>query len=305
VRLYVIQRGLQVLLVIFLSLNAVFFMTRLAGDPTLLYVPQNASPAEVAKIRHELGFDRPLYIQYRDFMKRAVRGDFGQSLRYQEPALPLVLQRFPATAELAACAFIFSLLVAIPVGVVGASRRGSVLDAIGVVSTVIGQAVPGFWLGLILIYFLSVKLHLLPTGGYGGFKHFVMPTLTLAAYTTAQFTRLTRSTMIDVLSEDYVRTARSKGVTDRRALYKHALRNAVIPLITIAGLQLGRMLGGVVVIETVFSWPGLGRLIVQALLNRDFTVVLAGVLLTSVTYSIINFIIDLSYGYVDPRIRYG
>jgi len=302
-RAYVLSRLGQAALVVFLSLTAVFGLVRLTGDPVLLFMPTDIQAKDVEEFRQRLGFNDPLAVQYGRFVGRAVRGDFGESLRYQRPALGLVLERLPATLLLAAVAVALTLAVAVPLGVISAVRRGTLVDHVGTLAAVLGQAVPGFWLGLMLIYVFSVQLRWLPTGGTGGLAHLVMPSLVLTAFFAARIARLTRSTMLDALGEDYVLTARAKGLAAARVIGKHALRNAAIPVITLAGLEIGQLLGGAVIAETIFAWPGLGRLTVQALLNRDFPVVLAAVFVTSVTYTLINLLVDLTYGWLDPRVR--
>ena len=302
-RAWVLSRLGQTLLVIVLALTAVFFMTRLGGDPVLLFLPTDIQAKDVEEFRARLGFNDPLPVQYARFVGGALRADFGESLRYRRDALGLVLERLPATLLLASCAVLLTLGVAVPLGVISAVRRGTVLDHAATVVTVLGQAVPGFWLGLMLIYVFSVRLGWLPTGGTGSAAHLVMPSIVLAAFFSARIARLTRSAMLDVLGQDFVLTARAKGLAEARVVGKHALRNSAIPIVTLAGLEIGQLLGGAVITETIFAWPGLGRLTVQALLNRDFPVVLAAVFVTSVTYTLINFLVDLVYGWLDPRVR--
>ncbi|HWN04026.1 MAG TPA: ABC transporter permease, partial [Candidatus Dormibacteraeota bacterium] len=236
-------------------------------------------------------------------MGGALRGDFGESLRYKRDALGLVLERLPATLALAAAALALTFCLAVPVGVVSAVRRGSLWDHLGMTGAVLGQAIPGFWLGLMLIYFFSVRLHWLPTGGMGGPAHFVMPCIVLASFYAARMARITRSSVLDTLNEEFVLTARAKGLAERIVIAKHTLKNSAIPIVTLAGLDTGQLLGGAVITETIFAWPGLGRLTVQALLNRDFPVVLAAVFIFSVTYTLINLVVDLLYGWLDPRTR--
>lgn len=300
---FVIKRTAQMLVVIFLALTVVFFLIRLSGDPTALFLPPDAPREQLEKYRELLGFDQPLLIQYKDFMINAVQGDFGDSLRTREDALSVVLDRLPATFQLALSALVVSIIIAIPIGVLSAYKRNTIYDRIGVALTVLGQAVPSFWLGLILIYFFAAAFNILPSGGGGSLLHMVLPTLTLAAYSVARFARFTRSTMLDVLRKDYIRTARASGVPMIKVLSKYALKNSLIPIITLVALDLGVLLGGAVITEVVFSWPGIGRLLMQSLLNRDFPIVLAGVFLIAVIYSVINFIADLLYAYVNPQIR--
>lgn len=302
-RAWALARLGQTLLVVVLALTAVFFMTRLGGDPVLLFLPTDIQAKDVEEFRARLGFNDPLPVQYARFVGGALRGDFGESLRYRRDALTLVLERLPATLLLASCAVLLTLGLAVPLGVVSAVRRGTALDHAATVLTVLGQAVPGFWLGLMLIYVFSVRLGWLPTGGTGSPAHLVMPSIVLAAFFSARIARLTRSAMLEALGEDFVLTARAKGLAETRVVAKHALRNSAIPVVTLAGLEVGQLLGGAVVTETIFAWPGLGRLTVQALLNRDFPVVLAAVFVTSVTYTLINLAVDLIYGWLDPRVR--
>ncbi|MCA1041341.1 ABC transporter permease [Bacillus infantis] len=300
---FVLKRLVQVALVVLLALTVVFFLIRLSGDPTALFLPPDAPKEQIDEYRKLLGFDRPILIQYADFMSNAVQGDFGQSLRSRESALPLVLERLPATFQLAISALILSLLIAIPLGVLSAYKRNSVFDRIGVALTVLGQAVPSFWLGLLLIFTFAATFNVLPSGGGGTAMHLILPTITLAAYSVARFTRFTRSTMLDVLRKDYIRTAKASGVPTFRLVARFALKNSLIPIITLVALDLGTLLGGAVITEVVFAWPGIGRLLMQSLMNRDFPIVLAGVFIIALIYAVINFIADLLYAYVNPQIR--
>ena len=302
-RAYLLSRLAQTLVVVFLSLTAVFFLVRLGGDPVLLFLPMDIQAKDVNQFRERLGFNDPLLVQYGRFVAAAARGDFGESLRYKQDALRLVLERLPATLALAGAALALTFCVAIPIGVISATRRGSVVDYVGMGGAVLGQAVPGFWLGLMLIYLFSVRLGWLPTGGTGTPAHYVMPCVVLAAFYAARMARLTRSSVLETLGEDYVLTARAKGLAERVVIAKHALKNSAIPIVTRAGLETGQLLGGAVITETIFAWPGVGRLIVQALLNRDFPVVLAAVFVISLTYTLVNLLVDLLYGWIDPRTR--
>jgi len=302
-RRYVLARLAQSALVVLLSLTAVFGMVRLGGDPVLLFLPMDIQAKDVNEIRQRLGFNDPLAVQYGRFMAGALRGDFGESLRYRRDAFGLVLERLPATLLLAGSAMTLALVVAIPLGVVTAVRRDSLIDHAGTLATVLGQATPGFWLGLMMIYLFAVHLRWLPTGGYGTLAQLIMPSVVLAAFFSARVARLTRSATLDVLGEEYITTARAKGLGEGRVISKHTLRNAAIPIVTLAGLEAGQLLGGAVITETIFAWPGLGRLTVQALLNRDFPVVMAAVSFTSIIYTLMNLGIDLAYGWLDPRVR--
>jgi len=300
---WIASRLLQTVLVVFLSLTAVFGMVRLSGDPVLLFMPMDIQAKDVNEYRERLGFNDPLLVQYARFMRGAVRGDFGESLRYRRDALGLVLERLPATLLLAGTAMLLTLALAVPLGVATAVRRDGAVDHAGTVLMALGQATPGFWLGLMLIYLFAVQLRWLPTGGMGGLAHLVMPAVVLAAFYAARVARLTRSALLEALGEDYVLTARAKGLAERRVIGKHALRNSAIPIVTLAGLEAGQLLGGAVVTETIFAWPGLGRLTVQALLNRDFPVVMAAVSFPSIVYTLMNLVVDLLYSWLDPRVR--
>ena len=302
-RRYLVARVAQTVLVVLLSLTAVFGMVRLTGDPVLLFMPMDIQAKDVDEYRERLGFNDPLAVQYARFLGGALRGDFGESLRYRRDALGLVLERLPATLLLAGTALALTLVIAVPLGVLSAVRRDSAFDHVGTVLAVLGQATPGFWLGLMLIYVFAVQLRWLPTGGMGTAGHLVMPAIVLAAFYAARVARLTRSAVLDTLNEDYVLTARAKGLAETRVIGKHTLRNTAIPIVTLAGLEAGQLLGGAVVTETIFAWPGLGRLTVQALLNRDFPVVMAAVSVTSIVYTSMNLLVDLAYGWLDPRVR--
>ncbi|MED4754510.1 ABC transporter permease [Brevibacillus choshinensis] len=301
---FLCKRVLQMFIVVFLALTAVFFLVRLSGDPTALFLPPDAPREQLEHYRSQLGFDRPLYVQYGEFIVNAIQGDFGKSLVAREDSLGLVLERLPATFQLALIAMGVALLISIPIGILSAYRRNSLFDQLGVTLTVIGQAVPNFWLGLILIYLFAVIMQWLPTGGGGSVTHMILPTLTLAGYSIARFTRFTRSTMIDVYNEDYIRTAKASGASMVKILFWYGLKNASIPLITLVALDLGVLLGGSVITEVVFSWPGIGKLLMQSLLSRDFPVVMATIFLISVIYSVVNFLADLLYALVNPQIRY-
>ena len=300
---YLLSRLLQTALVVFLSLTAVFAMVRLSGDPVTLFMPMDIQAKDVNEFRERLGFNDPLGVQYVRFITGAVRGDFGESLRYKRDALGLVLERVPATLLLAGTALLLTFVIAVPLGVMSAVRRDGLFDHVGTVGTVLGQAVPGFWLGLMLIYVFSVQLRWLPTGGTGTIQHLVMPSVVLAAFYSARVARLTRSAVLEILNEEYILTARAKGLAEMRVIGKHTLRNSAIPIVTLAGLEAGQLLGGAVITETIFAWPGLGRLTVQALLNRHFPIVLATVSLTSAIYTLMNLVAYLLYGWLDPRVR--
>ena len=302
---YFVQRLLQTVPTILGITVITFLVLRLSGDPAFMVLGETATPEAVATYRSQHGLDRPLHLQYLQFMGGVVTGDLGSSLRYQEPVGRLLLSRLPATLELSLAAILFSLLIGIPVGVISAVRPSGAGDFVVRGLALMGQAIPGFFLGIVLIMLFSVQLHWFPTGGRGGFQHLVLPTVTLGAFMVALIVRFTRSSMRDVLRQDYIRTARAKGLFQRRVVLRHAFKNALIPVITITGLQTAAVFSGAIVTETVFSWPGLGRFLVQAVYGRDFPVVQATVLLITVAVVAINLIVDLVYGLVDPRIQYG
>jgi peptide/nickel transport system permease protein len=282
----------------------IFIASRISGDVTLLLLPPDAKPEQHEIMRRELGLDRPYVVQYLIFAGKALQGDFGRSHRWQMPALRLVLDKLPATIQLAVCALIFSVTIALLFGVFSAVYRGSWFDNFGKIFALLGQAMPGFWVGLMLIFFFAVKLGLLPAFGRGGFKHFILPAITLGWYSVAAQTRMVRSAMLDVLDSDYIHTARAVGVPKKILIWKYALRNAAIPLVTMLGGYFAAMLGGSFIIETIFAWPGVGRMVVEAIFARDYPVIQAGVLFTSFFFVLSNLLVDLTYGLIDPRIRY-
>jgi ABC-type dipeptide/oligopeptide/nickel transport system permease component len=281
----------------------VFGLVHLSGDPVLLMVSSDAPPDVVATTRHALGFDRPLHRQFTDYVARAARGDLGVSLRSSLPVATLIRERLPATVELTVAALLIAVAVAIPAGIVSAVKRGSALDRLAMVGAVAGQAVPIFWLALLLIAFFGVYLRWLPVFGRGSLAHLVLPAVSLSTVILGRLARLVRSSMLEVLGQDYVRTARAKGVGEVRVLAGHALKNAAIPIVTLLGLQFAQLLGGAVVTETIFAWPGIGRLVVEAIFNRDFPVVQGVVLVVSLIFVAVNLLVDLAYVALDPRIR--
>jgi ABC-type dipeptide/oligopeptide/nickel transport system permease component len=304
VKSYLLRRLWQSLLVLFGVSVVVFLILHLTGDPAALLLPPDATAEDIAKFRHDMGFDDPVAVQYVRFLKGALRGDFGESLRHGEPAMGLVLERLPATFELAGAGLLIALCLAIPAGIVSAVRRNTSVDYVSTVVALLGQAMPTFWLGIMLILVFSVRLNWLPSSGRGQIEHLILPAITLGLFTTARITRLTRSGMLEVLGQDYIRTARAKGVGEPPVVWKHALKNASIPIVTIVGIELGTLLGGSVITETIFAWPGVGRLSVQAIFNRDYPVVQSAVFLLASTFVIVNFLVDVVYTYLDPRIRF-
>jgi ABC-type dipeptide/oligopeptide/nickel transport system permease component len=290
---------LGVLILVFLFLHIV------PGDPAQVLLGDQATPERVVEVRRALGLDRPLPEQYWRFVSRAVQGDFGQSIRAMRPVLPYVVERLPATLELAAGALLISTGLGIPLGVLAAARRHSIWDRLSMSLALAAQSAPNFWVGLILIALFSVKLGVLPVSGRGGLGHLVLPSVTLAIFFVGLVVRLTRSGMLEVLAQDYVRTAGAKGLPERLVIFRHALKNAMIPIVTVLGLQIGTLLGGAVVTETVFAWPGMGQLAVQAIYQRDYPVVQCIVLLLGGGFVLINWAVDVSYSFLDPRIQHA
>ncbi len=301
---YLVRRLVGALWVVLGVATAVFIILHLTGDPAAVMMPLEATADQVAAFRHEQGFDRPLIVQYGTFMLAASHGDFGNSLRHGEPALGIALQRLPASGELALTALALALLVAIPAGILAAVRRNSPIDLAARVFALIGQSAPVYWLALMLILVFGVQLGWFPVSGIGGIRHLILPAVTLGLFSMAKIMRLTRSAMLDILRSDYLRTAQAKGVQPLRLILHHALRNAWIPIVTVVGIELGTLLSQAIITETVFSWPGIGRLAVQAIYDRDFPVVEVVVLIAAVSFVLINLAVDLSYAALDPRIRY-
>jgi ABC-type dipeptide/oligopeptide/nickel transport system permease component len=281
----------------------VFALVHLSGDPVLLMVSPDAPPDVVTNTRHALGFDRPLYEQFARYLGNAAHGDLGLSLRMSRPVTTLIVERLPATLELTMAALVIAVVVAIPAGIVSAVKRGTVVDRLAMAGAVAGQAVPIFWLALLLIALFGVRLRWLPVYGSGSLAHFVLPAVSLSTIIMGRLARLVRSSMLEVLGQDYVRTARAKGLGESRVLVVHAFKNASIPIVTLLGLQFAQLLGGAVVTETIFAWPGIGRLVVEAIFNRDFPVVQGVVLVVSLIFVAVNVLVDLCYAVLDPRIR--
>jgi peptide/nickel transport system permease protein len=294
---------LEALVAVWGVLTIVFFVTRIVGDPTALLLPVGATPEEIANLRAQLGLDRPLVVQYLEMLARAATGDFGESFQQMRPAMDVVLERMPATMALAFTALFFGVVLGAAAGTVAALMRGTVAELAVMAVALVGQATPVFWLGIMLILFFAVQLGWLPTGGYGDWRTLVLPGFTLAVFVSASIARLLRSSILDILGEDYVRTARAKGLLPTTVFFWHVGRNSLIPVVTMTAIIAGELLGGSVVTETVFAWPGVGRLIVQAILAKDFPVVQAGIVVIAVMFVAINLIVDLLYGVLDPRIR--
>lgn len=303
--IYIFRRLYQAIFVLLGVLTIVFFLLHLSGDPTQLLLPLDATAAERAGFRQTMGFNDPIILQYFRFLLNVIQGDLGYSYRHSEAALDLVLERMPATIELTVASLSIAICVAVPLGVIAAVKRGTFIDSAAMVFSLLGQATPVYWLGLLLILLFAVNLGVLPTGGRGGWETLILPAFTLAVFSMARIARITRSGMLDVLGQDYIRTARAKGISERVVVTVYALRNASIPLVTVIGLEFGVLLGGAVITETIFSWPGVGRFAIDSIFARDYPVVQAIVLLLSAMFVVINLIVDVLYTYLDPRIREG
>jgi len=300
---YVMRRLVFGLLALFAVSLITFMATRLSGDVTYLLVGMDASQEEIAAVRVQYGLDKSLPVQYLAYLQHAMRGDFGDSIKYGVPALDLVMSRLPSTIMLTLTGFTLALLIGVPLGILAARRRGSATDLGASVFALVGQAMPGFWVAIMLQLLFAVKLGWLPTGGTGSAAHIVLPAIAMSWFSIAAFMRLTRSSMLEVLDSEYVKLARVKGNPESVVILKHAFRNALIPLVTFAGLNLGALLGGAVVIESIFAWPGVGQLMINAIGARDYPTVQAGVLVTATMFITINLGVDLLYGVLDPRIR--
>ena len=302
---YAIRKFLHTALVALGVVTLAFAALRLSGDPAATMLPPEASLEELAALRHTLGLDQPIGTQYARFLSSAVRGDFGLSFRHQQPALALVLERLPATLELAVAALALAVSAAIPLGILAAICRGRLADVLAMGLAVVGQATPFFWLGIMLILVVSVQLAWLPTSGRGGLAHLILPAITLATHLAASLARLTRTSMLEILAENYLNTARAKGLGEWKVIWAHALKNAAIPITTLIGMQFGTLLGGSIVTEMIFAWPGVGRLAVQSIFARDYPVVQASVFILALSFVLINLGVDLLYGWLDPRIRHA
>ena len=304
-RRYIARQLVQLVVVVIGISILAFAILHVIGDPVLLLLPQNAGKEEYARYTKLHGLDQPIWVQYWKFASRAVQGDFGRSWYGNAPALPLVLERMPPTIYLTLAGLGVALLLAIPLGVLAALRRHSFVDNLCTMVAVAGQAMPLFWLGIMLIIIFAVRLKVLPASGYGTWQHFLMPAFCLGAFLAPITMRLVRSGLIEVLNMEYIKTARAKGLTERWVVVKHAFRNACIPVITVLGLQFGQLLGGAIVTETVFAWPGVATLVVDSIRNQDFPVVQCAVILLALLIVSVNLIVDVLVGFIDPRVRVG
>ena len=300
---YIFIRAVEALVAIWGVLLIVFFAARLGGDPALLLLPMGASQEDLDILRRNLGLDLPVWEQYLIFMVNAVQGDFGMSFEHSRPAMDVVLERLPATIELSLFGIVLGTIIGLVAGFVAALYRGTFTEFGVMLVALVGQAMPVFWLGLILIMVFAVQLNWLPSGGSESFRHIILPGVTLAVFISASLARLLRSSLVEIIQEDYIRTARAKGLDPSRIYVGHAVRSALIPVATMLGIVIGETLSGAVIIETVFSWPGVGRVTVQAIQSRDFAVVQAAVFVFSVVFVLVNLAIDLLYAIIDPRVR--
>lgn len=301
---YVLKRILLLIPVLLgVSLLVFAIMSLTPGDPAQLILGENAPKEAVLKLREEMGLNDPFFMQYFRFVKNAIMGDFGRSYTTGREVFGEIFARFPNTLILAVIGIIISVCIGIPIGIISATRQYSFLDSFSMVIALLGVSMPVFWLGLMLILTFSVKLGWLPSGGFDGLKSIILPAVTLGVGSAAIITRMTRSSMLEVIRQDYIRTARAKGVAEKVVINKHALKNALIPIITVAGLQFGHLLGGAVLTESVYSWPGVGRLMVDAIRQKDTPTVLAAVVFLAAAFSVVNLLVDILYAYVDPRIK--
>lgn len=300
-----IGRRLLMLIPVLLGVTFIVFsiMYMTPGDPAQLILGESAPPEAVAELRADMGLEDPFIVQYGRFVVNAVQGDFGKSYTTKRDVFSEIFARFPNTLKLAGVGVLLAIAIGVPVGIISATRQYSVLDNVSMIGALLGVSMPNFWLGLMLILFFSVNLGWLPSSGSETFKHMILPAITLGTGAAAIITRMTRSSMLEVIRQDFIRTARAKGVAEKKVINKHALKNALIPVITVVGLQFGYLLGGAVLTETVFSWPGVGRLLVEAIRQKDTPTVLASVVFMATTFSFVNLLVDVLYAYVDPRIK--
>lgn len=323
---YIVRRLANIVLVLFGLTLFVFLLLRLApGSPVNLLVGELTTPEQIAELERQFGLDRPLHVQYANFLNDILHGDLGESIVFQSSAAGLVMEHLPATIELTLCATLLTIVVAIPLGVLIAVKRQSWMDYVGTILTMSGVSIPAFWLGIMLILFFAVKLGWVPTSGRGtplwlavgdalsgdvgslreSLRHLALPTITLSSFQMAFLSRMTRSSILEELGQNYVRAARARGLPNVLVLTKHALRNALLPVITVLGLEIGSLIGGAVITEAVFAWPGVGQLLYRAVSGRDYTLAQAGILMIGVFVTFITLLVDLSYGAIDPRIRYS
>lgn len=301
---YIFKRLIMLIPVLIGVTFMVFMILNLSpGDVATMIAGEGADAETIEAIRHEYGLDRPLLVQYGSYMWDLLHGDMGRSYINNRDVFASIMEVFPNTAKLAFWALVVSIAIALPIGIISAIRQYSIFDNIGMVIALLGVSMPGFWLGLMLIMAFSLYLGILPSGGMSGWQSYILPAITMGAGNAALVTRMTRSSMLEVIRQDYIRTAQAKGVPRKTVIIKHALRNSLIPVVTVVGLQFGTMLGGATITETVFSWPGIGRLIVNAIQSKDTPLVMGGVIMLTITFTIMNLLVDLLYAFIDPRIK--
>lgn len=303
---YILRRLAQSILTLFGVSVAVFVLLRvIPGDPIAVMMGEVARDDQIAAARELWHLNDPIPVQYIYFVRDALAGNWGESIHYRVSVLSLIVERFPVTIQLALASMFLGVVVAIPLGILSALKRGSWLDLAGMAGALVGQAMPTYWTGILLILVFAVQLHLLPSSGSASIFHLILPALTLGSVTMALLARLTRSSMLEVMGVDYIRTARSKGLAEKVVLVRHALRNVAVPLVTVMGMQVGNLLGGAVIVETVFAWPGIGQLVISSIFFRDYPVVQGVLLLSSSLFILINLLVDITYTYLDPRIRFS
>lgn len=302
---YVVRRLIHGLITLWVLTLVIFFLARATGNPADLMVAPEASAEERERVVRVLGLDQPYTVQYYQFIKNMVKGDFGKSIRMKMPVRQLFFQRLPNTMRLAAAAMGIAVIIALPLGVIAAVRRGSYVDKVAQAVSVMGMSAPAFWVGLVLMQLIAVKLRLLPVAGIGGIPNYILPAFTLGIFFIAGLFRLTRSSMLDVLDSDYVKLARIKGVPENLVIWKHCFRNALVPVLSFASVYFAVLISGAIVVETVFAWPGVGRLSYEAIMGRDYPVMQAVVIMVASLILVVNLLVDILYAYIDPRIRYG
>jgi len=302
---YIIRRVSQIIPVIFIITFIIFALVRIAGDPVTLMLSENATDEEIAALEKSMNLDKPLFVQYGYYLKDITQGSFGDSYRYNQDALKIVLEKLPATFELGIVSIIIAIIIAIPLGIWSAVRKNTFIDVFITGASVFGKAMPNFWLSIMLILLFSVQFELFPVSGRGSFMHLILPAFSLATVIAPDIARLTRSSMLEVLNQDYIRTAKSKGLNNLVVIFRHAFRNSLLPVISIVSLQVSAILAGSIITETIFSWPGMGQLLIESIMERDMAIVQAAVFVISIFVIIINLLTDIIYHLVDPRIKYN
>jgi len=301
---YVLRRLGQAILALFILSILIFVLVRLTGDPTLLLLPEDATAADIRRLRHALGLEKSWPVQYWIFVSNAIQGDFGHSIKGQIPVGDVIKERLPYSLRLGAASLVITVIIALPLGVLAAVHKDSMLDTMAKIIAVLGQSLPMFWIGIVLIQIFAVYLRLLPSGGTGSLAHYILPAFTLGWWLVAGIMRLLRSSLLEVLDTEFVKLARIKGLSDGRVIWKHALRNALIPVVTLGGIYMAVLITAAILVETVFAWPGVGRLVYESIVFRDFPVVQAVVLMTAGFVIFTSLVVDILYAYLDPRIRY-